>query len=178
MSVEQMTRNLNHGVLIFRDGGGSAMKTLVIPVEVGNLKWTQTTDSKRINHRKDLLPFAEGRDVPMEVSFTIGFVNYMADPSDSSTESPMDVLDHTANAADWQSVEDWGVFAIDLEFRIRSPNPDIDKHEILVFENFHKTKADIEEDEDFDKIAVSGMCRATRPTSTRLTDAQWNALTY
>lgn len=157
-------RNLTHGQLVIKDGGGSSVKSLTIPIEVGNLKWSEPSEAHPIHDRKTLVAFAEGRDQPMEVSFTIAYEAYTGDTAETT---PVDALTKTGVVGStWVSTESSGPYAVDLEFTLSSP--DTSKTEVIILPNFHKENLEISEDEDFTKIAVTGKCRASRPTVTRV----------
>lgn len=158
-------RNLNHGQLIIKDGGGSAEQSVTVPIEVGNLSWTVVKENHEIHDRNTLLPFAEGRQKPMPVSFTIAYEAWLGDDSADET-TPVDALLQKGEAVDWESVESSGPYAVDLEFRITSPGSS--KSEKVILPKFHVDEIKVTEDEDFTKIEVSGMCRAVEPTVTRV----------
>lgn len=155
-------RNLNHGKLLIKGAGSGQSHT--IPIEVGNLKWTEAQETHRIHARQTQKEYAVGRDQPCEVSFTIAYEAYRGDGTEVT---PVDALTKSGGAASWTSQEASGPYAVELEFQITSP--DTTKHEKVVFPDFHHKSIEVSEDEDFNKIVVTGESKATRPTVTRVT---------
>ena len=156
-------KNLNHGSL--RIVGAGSGESLTIPIEVGDLRWVELTENHVVNARQALSEIAEGRVQAMEVSFTMAWTNYFGDDSTSEV-TPPDALTQSGGASGWTTQATNGRYATELQFYVLDPVT-ATKDEKFVFPKFHLSRLEPGEDEDFNKIAVTGICLAARPTVTR-----------
>lgn len=166
MSTTLAARNLNHGQLTIKDGTGTP-KTLAIPIEVGDLSFKVTQTVNQIRDRNALVGFAKGLDQPIDLSFTIRFEEWTADPAQTAP-SPADALMGTGVAAaqSWVSTSTSGPWTSDLVFDIASP--DTSKAEKLTFSKFAVETLDFSEAAESNTLKVSGKARLTTPVAQRI----------
>ena len=163
-------RNLTHGQITIVDGSGTP-KTLAVPIEEGNLRFTVRRPVKVIMNRGQVDSFAEGNEEPMSVSFNFKFEEWRGRTLTAYATVPSvpDALRKVGNASDWTSTLDCGPYCVDVRFDLSNPctASGIDQTERLVFPDFHADEVGFEEADDANRVSVSGMSLALEPTSTR-----------
>jgi hypothetical protein len=164
------TKNLTDGKLVIFDGGASgAQQSLEVPIELGNLRWTEPNPTLEVHARGALVEHNPGREQPCEVSFSFAYQTYTQDTSSGSTETsptPVDALKGEGGASSWVSTRP-RPYSVDLEFRVTSYETGI-KHELVLFPDFHRTGIEVNEEEDVTKVNVTGKILGTAPTVTRV----------
>ena len=159
------TRNLRDGNLTIRDGTGTP-NTLDIPIDGGDLSFTQAEPSVTIKNRGRLDHRRHGDEMEMEVSFSGTFCQWSYATGESTGVSPVDALRKIGGAASWVSTHDaCSPYAVDLVFDITDPS-DTTKKETLVFPKFHAETIQFSEADEANTLQVSGRSFATAPTRT------------
>ena len=165
------TRNLTHATLTIRDGAGSP-HTLVVPIEEGDLQWTQNPNpSVMVMNRGNMSHRTQQPQVPVRGRFTIKFVEYRGKSLSGASPSPLDAMLKQNNASSWTSTETCGPYCFDLIWDLVNPcagaSPAVDQAEQLVFADCCLLPHTIREAVDYDRIEVEFEAKITQPTSTR-----------
>jgi hypothetical protein len=159
------TRNLRDGNLVIRDGTGTP-NTLDIPIDNGDLSFTESMPTTTIKNRGRLDHRRAGDEMEMEVSFSVKFTQYAYASGASTGVGVVDALKKTNGASAWVSTHDaCSPYSVDLVFNIIDPS-DTTKQETLVFPKFHAESIQFSEGDEADTLQVSGRSFATQPTRT------------
>lgn len=161
------TRNLRNGQITIQDNGGS--NSLVVPIEEGNLSWTETRAAAVVHNRGVISHRASTTEEPITLSFTIKYVAIEGRTTSAADPTVHDALTKTGNASAWVSVEDCGPYAVDLVFDVTSPclASASDEDEQITFPGFHADSFQFDEGDEYNTLAISGTALATAPTVTR-----------
>lgn len=168
--MSQRTRNLTNGQITLVDGS-TTPKTLVVPIEDGNLRFSVRRPAKVIMNRGRVAGLAEGNEEPMNVSFSAKFEEWRGRTLTAYATIPSvpDALRNKGNASAWVSSLDCGPYCVDVRFDLTNPcaASGIDQTERLVFPDYHCDEVGFEEGDNADMMTYSGICAALEPTSTR-----------
>lgn len=169
------TRNLRHGSIQLRDGQ-TAVNTLALAIEEGNLSFSESRPGVLVKHRGGLDHWSKGEEVETSLSFTICFVEY------GSKTTRAVVAAAAGGAVTGFSVRDFlvnegglltsteprtDVFCCDVWFTISNPVSSGDENEILKFTDFKVESLQFSEAAPYNTIAISGRAKIVVPTSTR-----------
>ncbi len=153
-------RNMRDGLIIIRDGSPSP-KTLTIPIDEGNFKFSVSKPTVVIMNRGKINSRKTGDEVPTPISFGVKFEQWYFDNADNGV-SIYDALNKTGGADDWVSTDECGPFSVDIEFRSKNPcNPA--QYEVLLFRKFHADKVDFSENNEANTLEVSGTALVPEP---------------
>ena len=186
MSVAGNTRNLRHGHLSLADGQlgtGSAANTMVIPIDEGNLNFTEATPAALVKNRGALDHFSKGEEMPVSVSFTIKFTAYKSMTSqaivpdsgdagsgpDGGAVTGFTVRDFLLNGGGLLTSTNGRTdnFTCTLMFTIDNPMSTGDEAEVLTFTLFKTEDIKFSEGAECNTLAVSGRANITVPASSR-----------
>lgn len=158
-------RNLTHAALTIKDGGANE---LTIPIEEGNIQFTERREAIVVLNRGVIASMAEGMEEAMTVSFSIKFEEWTGGTTSSGVDpSPVDALKKRGNASGWTSSLLCGPYCVDLEFAITAPSGCGEQDETLTFSDFHADEIQFQEGEEYDIINVTGKCLALTPVAAR-----------
>ncbi len=158
------TRNLRDGNLTIVDGTGTP-NTLDIPIDEGDLKFTDAQPTNTIKNRGVLDHRRSGDQMEMEVSFSMKFCQWSYASGSVTGISPVDALRKLGGASAWTSTHDsCSPYSVDLRFEMTDPTSAGVNKERLVFPKFHAETIEFSEGDDANKISVSGRSFATAPT--------------
>lgn len=165
------TRNLAHAVVTISDGTGTP-KTLVIPIDEGDLQWTQNPNpSIMVMNRATMSHRTVQPQVPVRGRMTIKFTEYKGKSFSGAAPSPLDAMLKQGNASSWVSTELCGPYCFDLTVDISNPcsgaGTGVDQAEKLVFADCCLLPQTIREAVDYNRIEVEFEAKITQPTSTR-----------
>ena len=168
--MSQRTRNLTNGQITIVDGS-TTPKTLVVPIEDGNLRFNVRRPAKVIMNRGRVAGLAEGNEEPMNASFSAKFEEWRGRTLTAFATIPSvpDAVRRKGNASAWVSTLDCGPYCVDLRFDLTNPceASGIDQTERLVFPDWHCDDVGFEEGDNADMLSFTGICAALEPTSTR-----------
>lgn len=168
--MSQRTRNLTHGQITIKDGS-TTPKSLVVPIEDGNLRFNVRRPAKVIMNRGRVAGLAEGNEEPMNASFSAKFEEWRGRTLTAYATIPSvpDAMRRKGNASAWVSTLDCGPYCVDIQFDLANPceASGLDQTERLVLPDFHCDDVAFEEGDNADMTTYSGICAALEPTSTR-----------
>lgn len=167
----KQTRNLTHGLITLIDGTGTP-KTLEIPVQEGDLQWSEDADPAIVvMNRGALSHFTSQPKIPVRGRFTVKFTEYKGKGFSGANPSPRDAMTKTGNASSWVSVVECGPYCVDVKFDISNPcsgaGTGIDQAESLLFENCKFGPLNFREGSDYNRMECEFTALITAPTSTR-----------
>lgn len=165
MAVTSVTRNFRHGAISLIDGSGTP-KVLLIECDMGDLTWSSKEEIKEDYCRGVLQGFRKGKDLPLELSFTVkvtNLINYSI--SSTGTMVPLEVLRNIGDV--FTSTTDGDVFTLDVQFDLADPD-DAGNDERILFPDCAIPSIDFSESEDTDTIKVSAKSLQSMPTITRI----------
>lgn len=168
--MSQRTRNLTNGQITLVDGS-TTPKTLVVPIEDGNLRFNVRRPAKVIMNRGRVAGLAEGNEEPMNASFSAKFEEWTGRTLTAFATIPSvpDAMHRKGNASTWVSTLDCGPYCVDIRFDLTNPceASGIDQTERIVLPDFHCDEVGFEEGDNADMTTYSGICATLEPTSTR-----------
>ncbi len=188
MTAALNTRNLRHGHLRLEDGalaGGiaDANNSLVIPIDEGNLNFSEDTPGVVVKNRGALDHWSKGEEMPVTLSFTIKFDAYgskttqavavdTGDPGslpDGGAVTDFSVRDFLENGGSLLTSSNGRSdnFLCSLIFTVDDPMSANDENEELTFTQFKCESLKFAEGAEFNTIAVSGRALLTHPGSER-----------
>jgi hypothetical protein len=174
------TRNLRHGSLQLRDGQAAA-NTLSVPIEEGDLSFTESKPGVVVKHRGGLDHWSKGEEIEVPLSFTIKFVEYISKTSPASAIVAAGAGGEVTSISVREFLTGRGVggallttksgrndvFTIDAWFTIANPALSGDQAEVLKFLNFNCESVEFSEGAEYNTIRVSGRALITAPTGVR-----------
>lgn len=169
------TRNLRHGTLSVQDGQ-TAVNTLAIAIDEGNLTFTEERSAVFVNNRGELDHQSKGEATPVNISFTIKFDEYASKTTRAivAADAGGAVTDYSLRGflrnegGDLTSTNGRNdVFACDLIFSIVNPATTGDEAEVLTFSDFVADSFNFSEGDEYNTIAVSGRALVETPASAR-----------
>ena len=152
----QQVRNFTHGQLSIVDGAG---RTLLIPLDEGNLTFEETEEAKTIMSRGKTKQFAKGVEEPIPVSFSLHFTEYFSKDRNGVLTDDVSVRDFLkGDYSGAQSITNCAPHQTRLEFFLESPcaTGSGDKDELIFFDPFHTDKVAFSEEEESNKLTVTG----------------------
>lgn len=160
------SRNLRDGLLTIVDGTTPTPNSLVIPLQNGDLNFTEMNNMVTIKNRGVLDHRRPGDEEEMAVSFSIKFVQWAYATGTSTGVSPIDALRKRNGASAWASTGPaCGPYCVDLKFSINNPCVSGDK-EHLTFPDFVVTDIKFGEGAEADTVTITGRSFATTPVRT------------
>lgn len=181
------TRNLRHGHLSVEDGQsgtGSAANTLSIPIDEGNLQFTEATPGVAVLNRGALDHWSKGQEVPVSCSFTAKFTDYKSKTSQAIVADSGDAgSGPDGGPVVGYSVRDFfqnggglltstsgrnDAFTVTLKFLIDNPMSSGDENELLTFTKFKCEDIKFAEGAECNSLAISGRALLTSPASSRV----------
>lgn len=170
MVIYNQTRNLTGGAITLKDGTGSP-KTLLVPIDEGNLRFTRTRPAAIVKNRSALSHFTRTPDVEVPIQFTVKFTEWKGKGFTGANPSVVDALSQEGNAASWVSTSLCGPYTVDISFALANPCTGAvagtDQAEVLDFADFHADTIEFNEGPEYNTLVVSGRSLVTKPTSTR-----------
>lgn len=168
VDLDLATRNLRNSTLTLSDGDTPA-NTLVVPIEEGNLNWTETDAAVIVMNRGVISHRAVSSDVPLTWSFTAKYVALKGRGATGADPTVYDAMHGTGNASSWVSTEDCGAYAFDMIWTLTSPclASASDEDEVVTFPSCHTNTYNPQEQDEYNIIAFAGDCLATKPTVVR-----------
>jgi len=175
MASGKNTRNLRHSSLAVQDGQ-TAVNTLAIAIDEGNLTFTEERQGVVVNNRGELDHWSKGESMPVNLSFTIKFDEY------ASRTTRAVVADDAGGAVTGYSLRGFlrnqggdltstngrnDIFTTDLKFTITDPVVTGDEQEILTFTDFYADSFTFSEGDEYNTVAVSGRALVETPVSAR-----------
>jgi hypothetical protein len=166
VDLDVATRNLKNATLTIGDNGSN---TLVVPIEEGNLSWTESDGAAVVMNRGVISHRAVTSEVPLTWGFTAKYVAIKGRTTSGADPTVYEAMHGTGNASDWVSTEDCGAYAFDMLWTLASPclASASDEQEVVTFPSCHTGQYQVDEGEEFNTIAFSGDALATKPTSVR-----------
>ena len=164
----QAVRNYRNGTITIEDG---AARTLVIPVDVGELSFTEKEEAAVVDSRGTPNQFTRGKSESIPVSFKAHFTEYFSkDRTGIGADdiSIRDFLKGDYNSS--SSVSNCGPYTVKLIFAIASPCKTGvgDKDETITFGTFHADSFDFSEGEEMNELSVAGKNLQPVPTFVRV----------
>lgn len=168
----EQTRNLTHGHVKIKDGTSPTPLFLTLPIEEGDLQWTQNPHPSIMVMNRGLMSHRTAQpQVPVRGRMTLKFTEYKGKSFSGANPSPLDAMLKQGNASAWVSTELCGPYSFDLEFTIDNAcagaGNGVDQSEVLVFADCCLLPQTIREAVDYNRIEVEFEARIVQPTSTR-----------
>ena len=163
-------RNLVNGSLKLIDGTTPTPNELTIPIEEGNLSWTEDDTAPVIKNRGKLAGFADPIENAVELTWTMIFEEYTGKTTSGAAVSPVDFLKKKGAAAAFTGTRTCGPYTIDAEFTVAKPSncdDPLEQKEVLTFADFHTNTIAFEEGEEMDTIVITGTALITTPAAVR-----------
>ena len=163
-----VTKNLRDGMIKIQDSGASNEVMLVL--DSGDLNFTENPNPViNVLDRGDLSHMRQGDEVPVTLSFSVKFTEFMSQGSNPVTLREALLMVEAASA--WTSSNDDGgdVDTIDIEFLILSPTSG-DQNELLTFTKVHGT-LEFAEGDEFNTLSFEGEAFMVSPTIEKTSDS-------
>lgn len=169
------TRNLRHGSLSMQDGQANA-NTMTIPIDEGNLTFTEAREGVVVKQRGELDHWSKGEAMPVQVSFGIKFDAY------TSLSTQAIVAADAGGAVTGFSVRDFlknggglltsttgrtDIFTVDLIFTVQNPAASGDENEVLTFSDFYTDRLVFNEGDEYNTVSVEGRALLETPSAAR-----------
>lgn len=164
------SRNLRDGSITLKDGTTPTPFELIIPLQEGDLSFTENHPHITIKNRGRLDHRREGDEEEVDISFSCKFVQYSynsgSSGSPSGTPSVIDFLRKQGAASAYKSTDEaCAPYAVDLIFNINDPCNSPSK-EILTFSKFIANQIQFREGADASMLSITGKAFVTKPTRT------------
>lgn len=149
-----VTKNLRDGELKVEDGT-TPVNSVTVALDEGDLSYEETKNVINVLDRGTLSHMRSGDDVPVKVSFTLKFVEFLK--QSAGTTTIYEALKKIGGASAWTTTntDGGGVYTLKLVFTISTPVT-ADKAEIITFNLFHHTSISFKEGDEYDTLAVDG----------------------
>lgn len=159
-------RNLRDGLLTILDGTTPTPLSLEIPLQTGDLNFTEMNNVITVKNRGALAYRRQGDEEEVSLSFSFKFVQWSYANGSATGISPVDALKRRGGASAWISAgPTCGPYAVNLKFSIVNPCVSGDK-EILTFEDFVATDIKFSEGAEANTLTVTGRSFRTKPNRT------------
>lgn len=158
--MAKSVKNFTHGTLTIRDGS-TPPKELVVDLDDGNLSFEEIEESQGVMSRGKPRAHARGVKEMTPVSFSAHYTEFVSSSPALADVSIADFLRGTyldgTPVPGLESVSDCGPHQVDLLWDIASDcKAGLEENEQIVFEQFHADRKAVQENEDFDKITITG----------------------
>jgi len=169
------TRNLRHGTLSVQDGQ-TAVNTLAIAIDEGNLTFTEERTGVVVNNRGELDHWSKGEAMPINLSFSIKFDEYASKTTQAVVAAAaggavtgFSLRDFLRNGGSLLTSTNGrtDIFTTDLIFSISDPAVSGDEAEVLTFTDFYADSLSFSEGDEYNTIQVSGRALLETPSSAR-----------
>lgn len=160
------TRNLRNGSITIKDGSGTP-KTLVIPIEEGDLHFVVKDNAPLIRNRGALSGYGTPMEEPVEIDFSALFEEWTGKSTTGASPSPADVMRQKGLASAWVSTSTCGPYTVTLVFTIANPCQSGDQAETLTFTKVRIDEIDFKEAPEANKLSFKGRALMTTPTAAR-----------
>lgn len=165
----QAVRNYRDGTITLEDGNA---RQLVIPVDVGELSFTEKEEAAVVDSRGTPNQFTRGKSESIPVSFKAHFTEYFSKDRTGVGADDVSIRDFLRGNYDGSnSVANCGPYVVKIIFDISSPCKTGvgDKDEVITFPTFHADEFAFSEGEDMNELSISGKNLEPVPTFVRTT---------
>jgi hypothetical protein len=166
-TYDTISRNLSDGQLTIKDGSTPTIE-VVVAVEEGDLNIVIHRDRKVIMNRGTLDQVREGVDVPVDISWSMIFTEFLT--SGTTTLTPYEILTQLGNAAAGGDNSTAGTradsaeaYCVDLSFLITNPDS-AGTNETILLSDFFMEEINFQEGDDYSTLSVSGRAMITEPS--------------
>ena len=163
----QAVRNYRNGSITIEDGNA---RQLLIPVDVGELSFTEKEEAGVVDSRGAPNQFVQGKSESIPISFKAHFTEYFSKDRAGVGVDDVSIRDFLkGNYTGSASVTNCGPHAVKLIFNISSPcKVGVgDKDEVITFPTFHADEFSFSEGEDMNELNISGKNLEPVPTFVR-----------
>jgi hypothetical protein len=168
MAYDPITRNLTDGQIVIKDGTTTPL-SVTIDCDAGDLNIVTHKDRKVIMNRGTLDHVREGTQVPVDVSFTVYFSEFLTDETSSYTPYELLMQEGDASTAKSTRVDTAEAYCVDVEFTVTNPDADAaEKDELITISDFFVDDITFQEGNDFNTLAVKGRAMISKPTIAKL----------
>ena len=151
------TKNLRDGELVISDGGS---ESVTVALDEGDLTISEVQNLINVLDRGALDHRRLGDEVPVAVSFSLKFVEFIG--GSGSNPTPYEALKQIGNAAAWESTEDGDVYAVNLVFTVTDPEGGDDEE--ITLSDFAHESIEFAEGDEYNTLTVDGSAFVTSPT--------------
>lgn len=164
--MSAVTRNLRHGKIIISDGSPNPKK-FIIPIDEGNLTYTEKDPTFIVMNRGKIDSRNQGDETPLDLGFGIKFQQFSYENANNGI-SVRDALKGVGGASDWVSTDECGPFSVNIEYKLVNPcYPS--QYEDLTFKNFHADELVFKEGNEYSTLEVKGQALQGTPDRTYVT---------